>query len=120
MLLPTTPRQTIELLKYLKAINPAVEKVTTEAFGGYRSVQFFMRRGSEPFQASQMSDGTLRSLAVLVALFQFVPGPRTLSGIGLEEPETALHPPPQECFLTQCARLAQVCKSLPRLIALIY
>lgn len=38
-----------------------------------------------------MSDGTLRALAVLTALFQF--GERkTAPLIGIEEPETALHP----------------------------
>lgn len=43
------------------------------------------------FLAQNMSDGTLRALGVLVALFQknvdFAP-----SVIGIEEPETALHP----------------------------
>ena len=40
-----------------------------------------------------MSDGTLQVLGVLVALFQRADGPNRRPGlIGIEEPETALHP----------------------------
>ena len=42
------------------------------------------------FWAENMSDGTLHALGVLVALYQYVLG--TVSLVGLEEPETALHP----------------------------
>jgi predicted ATPase len=42
------------------------------------------------FQAQSVSDGTLRALGVLVALFAGTGG--TLSTIGIEEPESALHP----------------------------
>jgi predicted ATPase len=44
------------------------------------------------FSSTSMSDGTIRAIAVLAALFQ----PRSLNGrlplVGIEEPETALHP----------------------------
>jgi predicted ATPase len=43
------------------------------------------------FLAQNMSDGTLRALGVLVALFQVNPD-YSPSLIGIEEPETALHP----------------------------
>ncbi len=43
------------------------------------------------FPAIAMSDGTLRALAVLVALFQNGGGGK-IRLIGIEEPETALHP----------------------------
>jgi len=40
-----------------------------------------------------MSDGTLRALGNLVALFQFANGRQYLGSlVGIEEPETALHP----------------------------
>ena len=39
-----------------------------------------------------MSDGTLRVLAAVVAGFQTVPPYGHPSVIGIEEPETALHP----------------------------
>jgi predicted ATPase len=45
------------------------------------------------FPAINMSDGTLRALAVLTSLFQFgEPERATARLIGIEEPETALHP----------------------------
>jgi predicted ATPase len=42
------------------------------------------------FQALSVSDGTLRALGVLVALFAGTGS--TLSPVGIEEPESALHP----------------------------
>jgi predicted ATPase len=43
------------------------------------------------FMAMNMSDGTLRALGVLVALFQGT-SDYSPTFIGIEEPETALHP----------------------------
>lgn len=43
------------------------------------------------FNANSMSDGTLRALGILVALFQGGEGARP-SLVGIEEPEVALHP----------------------------
>ncbi|MFC5667407.1 AAA family ATPase [Kitasatospora misakiensis] len=42
------------------------------------------------FQAHSVSDGTLRALGVLVSLFAGTG--QTLSTVGIEEPESALHP----------------------------
>lgn len=45
------------------------------------------------FFAGNMSDGTLRALAILVALFQSADSPdSTVPLVGIEEPEVALHP----------------------------
>ncbi len=46
------------------------------------------------FWASQMSDGTLRAFGVLLALFQCAVRPKSdpILLVGLEEPESALHP----------------------------
>jgi predicted ATPase len=78
--------------QYLQVINPEITRVTTEAVGGYRYLQFYSKSSPElPFLPFQMSYGTLRSLAVLVALFQGVGGPE-VSLVGLEEPESALDP----------------------------
>jgi predicted ATPase len=44
------------------------------------------------FLAANMSDGTLRALGILVALFQSAPSPRQVSLVAVEEPEVALHP----------------------------
>jgi len=39
-----------------------------------------------------MSDGTLRALGALVAVTQLTDGAQTVRLVGIEEPETALHP----------------------------
>jgi predicted ATPase len=44
------------------------------------------------FDAASMSDGTLRVLAALTAVFQNVPPYGYPSVVGIEEPESALHP----------------------------
>ncbi len=62
------------------------------------------------FLAQNMSDGTLRALGVLVALFQ---GNRDYAPtlVGIEEPETALHPAASASLreaLTRASRETQV------------
>jgi predicted ATPase len=44
------------------------------------------------FGAASMSDGTLRALGILVATMQLVDGKHPIRLVGIEEPETALHP----------------------------
>jgi predicted ATPase len=79
------------IVQYLQVVNPQIAAVDTLAFGGSRNLRFFLTGSADAFYPRQMSDGTLRSLAVLVALFQ--PSPMNpVSLVGLEEPETALHP----------------------------
>lgn len=65
--------------------------------GGYTMVQLHSRAGAEDYRdvvfgPDAMSDGTIRAAGVLAALFQ----PAALDGriqlVGIEEPETALHP----------------------------
>jgi predicted ATPase len=82
--------------QYLKAIVPGVAEFRTQEYGEFETVRFILnaRNGQPPveFDASSMSDGTLRILAALVGAFQIVL-PRGFPGfIGIEEPETALHP----------------------------
>ena len=62
------------------------------------------------FEAQNMSDGTLRALGVLTALFQgnrdFAP-----SLVGIEEPETALHPAASAALreaLTRASKQTQI------------
>ena len=83
--------------EYLQAVVPGVTGADRVGVGSLESLEFRQRvRGdSAPwrFPAHTMSDGTLRSLAILVALFQ--PGSSgwtRLPLIGIEEPELALHP----------------------------
>jgi predicted ATPase len=78
------------ITQYLQAIYPSLQAVESTEAGGHRVLQFRESKGI--FNPLQMSDGTLRSLAVLVALFQRMAGAENVSVVGLEEPETALHP----------------------------
>lgn len=81
--------------EYLQTVVPTVHAVKRVQVGPMETLEFRqdVPGAKDPwrFAAQNMSDGTLRALGVLTALFQsnrdFAP---TL--IGIEEPETALHP----------------------------
>jgi len=83
--------------EYLAKVVPGVSGVDKEVVGPKESLGFRQRvAGSKDpwhFFASSMSDGTLRALGVLVALFQSANGqlPK-VPFVGIEEPEVALHP----------------------------
>jgi predicted ATPase len=91
----TNPEAINIIQEYLHAVVPMVHGVERVAVGPMESLTFQqeMAGAKNPwhFFAQNMSDGTLRTLGVLTALFQgnqdYFP---TL--IGIEEPETALHP----------------------------
>ena len=82
--------------QYLKAIVPGVAEFYTQEYGDFETVRFRLEAKSDQppleFDASSMSDGTLRILATLVAAFQIVLPSGFPGFIGMEEPETALHP----------------------------
>jgi len=93
------PRDKGVIEDYLSRVVPGVLGVEHETVGPMETVYFKQRvAGSESpwrFPASNMSDGTLRALGVLVALFQAnddAAGDVGNSLIGIEEPEAALHP----------------------------
>lgn len=81
--------------EYLQSVAPMVHGVERKQIGPMETLEFRQGiAGAKPpwhFPAQNMSDGTLRALGVLTALFQanrdYAP---TL--VGIEEPETALHP----------------------------
>ena len=86
----------LEIIKgYLRSVVPMIRGVERKQVGPMETIEFRQdTAGSKNpwrFTAQNMSDGTLRSLGVLVALFQ---GNRDYSPsvVGIEEPETALHP----------------------------
>lgn len=79
------------ITQYLQAINPSIRSVSVRELPGYRTLYFQTYGAATGFDSSQMSDGTLTSLAILVALFQRQAG-AAVGLIGLEEPEGALHP----------------------------
>lgn len=79
---------------FLAVIVPEVAGYEALPAGGFDILKFYLRQGDGPlvqFDAANMSDGTLRALATLVAVYQ-VQRPSGPSIVGIEEPETALHP----------------------------
>ena len=83
--------------EYLAAIVPSVDKIEARKYGPKEGLVFTQdvakATESQRFLANNMSDGTLRALGILVALFQgnYDPKKRVLL-VGIEEPESALHP----------------------------
>ncbi len=88
---------TLDRIKeYLANIVPGIEKIERVSLGPRETIQFGQKvQGAlHPwrFYASSMSDGTLRALGALVAVTQFAGGGLPIQLVGIEEPETALHP----------------------------
>jgi predicted ATPase len=75
---------------------PGVSRLSTFDVENLRLILFHPERaGTEPdfrFNQYQMSDGRLRALAILLALYQAGLPDASVSLIGIEEPESALHP----------------------------
>ena len=93
--LSPTVKQDIE--EYLAIIVRGVRGVEIEKFGGKETLGFRQNVVGDKhpwrFLANNMSDGTLRLLAILVALFQGNHGTqKQVSLVGIEEPEIAIYP----------------------------
>ena len=92
----TQPGTKDRIEQYLRAVVPGLERVDTSEVSSYKLLNFHFASGgsSKPFAylASAMADGTLRALALLVALFQNAGSDARVSLIGIEEPEAGLHP----------------------------
>ena len=92
------------IVRYLSVIVPGTVGVETKTLGPKLTLEFLQKvRGDEHawrFLANNMSDGTLRAFGVLVALFQGA-GSASLAAqlIGIEEPESALHPAAAEALM---------------------
>ena len=92
----TAPERKQIIDDYLAALVPQIARVEPRAFGPKLTVEFAQAMpGSDRtrrFLAESMSDGTLRGLGVLVALFQQAGDDADgASLVGIEEPESALH-----------------------------
>jgi predicted ATPase len=97
--------------EYMQTVVPSVQRVNRVQLGQMETVMFQQERiGSESapwkFHAQNMSDGTLRALGVLAALFQSNPDHRP-SLVGIEEPETALHPAASAALREALGRAAE-------------
>lgn len=84
--------------EYLSKVTPSVRGVRTryvraEAGGAQSSLEFLTRvTGATPFAAAAVSDGTLRTLGILVALFQTADSGESPPLVAIEEPEIYIHP----------------------------
>lgn len=82
------------VLGYLQHITPGISAINIERLQEHITFSLYETHGPggrriTPFQAS---DGTLRALAVLVAIFQPDLQGVTVPLVGVEEPETGIHP----------------------------
>ena len=85
------------IVEYLAIVIPGVQMVSVSKFGSKETLMFrqYVAEDKPPlrFLANNMSDGTLRVLGILVALFQEKgEEQKHLPLVGIEEPEIALHP----------------------------
>lgn len=89
------PGRLMEIQNYLQTVVPMVHGFERKQMGPLETLQFRQDMAGAKhawhFLAQNMSDGTLRALGVLTALFQGNKD-HSPSLIGIEEPETALHP----------------------------
>ena len=102
--------------EYLGKVVSGVSAVDEQVVGPKETLVFRQEvRGARypwRFFASNMSDGTLRALGVLIALFQGFDGKESVRRcVGIEEPEVALHPAAAEVLidgLRDAAEQAQI------------
>lgn len=106
----TAPDAIVVIREYLHAVAPTVHGVKRQAVGPMESLMFQqdMAGAKHPwhFFAQNMSDGTLRALGVLTALFQGNQD-HAPSLVGIEEPETALHPAASAALREALVRAAE-------------
>jgi hypothetical protein len=80
----------------LAVIAPGLKGVKVKQLANKQTLEFRMEvaEGKEPwrFPAGGMSDGTLRALGVLVALYQGAGATRDVPVVAIEEPEATIHP----------------------------
>ncbi|KXB29190.1 hypothetical protein AT959_18565 [Dechloromonas denitrificans] len=80
-----------QIREMMEIVMPQLEDITTQAVGGFIMPRFKVREASGEahlFDPSQISDGTLRILGILLALYQ-TPHPSLMI---IEEPEQTVNP----------------------------
>ena len=92
-----SPSAKERIKEYLATVVPSVDKIEARKYGPKEGLVFTQTiaqvEGPQRFLANSMSDGTLRALGILVALFQGNNSPKKrVLLVGIEEPEGALHP----------------------------
>ncbi len=90
------PAMKQRIKSYLATIVSGITDVDRVALGPRETLEFRQEvvgaKHPWKFYATSMSDGTLRALGTLVAVTQLAERQNPVSLVGIEEPETALHP----------------------------
>jgi len=87
--------QTMERIRgYVQSFNPEFQDLAVTTVENFRLITFVpsMNPSAWRLNSSDVSDGTLRALAILLAVFQAAGEGAPVSLVGLEEPENNLHP----------------------------
>ena len=92
-----SPELKTRIEEYLAKVSPGISGVDVKGVGPKETLEFRQEVRGSPhpwkFLATSMSDGTLRALGILLALFQAADDPNGGSRlVGIEEPELGLHP----------------------------
>lgn len=86
------------ICRLLGQVAPGIVRVAPKSFGQKQTLEFLQEGGPSSawhLEALNMSDGTLRVLGILLAIFQA----HMPSVIAIEEPEAAVHPAAAEILL---------------------
>jgi len=81
-------RPTQEILVALSKVSQDISDFSVTQVGGYLVTRLHHGEGGPAFELAQESDGTLRMLGILTALYQVPPRPL----LAIEEPELTIHP----------------------------
>ena len=89
-----SPRVLARIRDYLASFNPEFSDITTAEIGGNRWLAFIPASNPTHWRlnSTDVSDGTLRATAILLAIFQTGATRSAVTLVGLEEPESTLHP----------------------------
>lgn len=90
------PGGTSRIDEWLSVIVPQFSRVQFKDWGPFKTLVLHRHEPGDgelrSFDAQGLSDGTLRALGILVAINQLANDGRPIRLVGIEEPETALHP----------------------------
>jgi len=89
------PEKLDRVLSYMQAIGVPIQRIQHKQSGSLETLEVLQGQDNRPatFDAIALSDGTIRALGILISLVSVGPeGSPGPSLIGIEEPETALHP----------------------------
>jgi predicted ATPase len=85
----------VRIDEYMRRILPGLAGIEIENFRSHKLLNFVQSAVGtlkHDFAANSVSDGTLRALAILIALFQRAYSSTIPSLVAIEEPETGIHP----------------------------